>query len=151
MNDIKINNSFDEIYTKAFKQRMEDENQIFNQAPKNMDELKKYVNKVLAINILKNNNKHYLSLGIEELIKIIKIAKKTVFDMIKDRQLDSVKMGKYRLIIFCIEDLCEYKADDVIKMLELPPKNLEFRLNCNFNKTSILKTILYIYEDNLKK
>lgn len=139
------------IYSKDFIKKMEDENKFFSQEPKNMKELRKYINKVLSVNILQNSDKHYLSLGIDELIKIIRIAKKTVFDMIKDRRLDSVKMGKYRLIIFCIEDYCEYKVSDVKKMIKLPPKNFEYKLTCDFNKTSILKAILYSYEDNLKK
>ncbi len=147
---VKIGDSFKEIYTKDFIKRMEDENNIFNLEPKNMEELKKYVDKVLEINVLKNSGKHYLSLGVNNLTKLIKISKKTVFDLIKDRQLDSVKVGKYRLVIFCIEEYCEHKVEDVKKMLELPPIGMEYRLACDFNRASILKAILYKYEHNLQ-
>lgn len=146
---IKIGDSFKEIYTNDFLKRMEDENKIFNLEHKNMEEHKKYVDKVLDVNLLKNNNKNYLSLGVIKLTELIKISKKTVFELIKNRELDSVKIGKYRLVIFCIEDYYERPVSEVKKMLEYPSMGNEYRLACDFERSSILKAILSKYEHNL--
>ncbi|RXI36935.1 hypothetical protein CRU99_13085 [Malaciobacter mytili] len=128
---------------------IEENSDILNIQNKNMKEQKEYFLKLQELNILSYDEKYYLSCGIDKLSQLIKISKKTIFEMIKKEELDSVKIGKPRLLLFYLNNYGK-PIDEIRRLISNSITN-EYRLACKYDKNSILKTIIITLELNSLK